>query len=131
MNTGKILDRTRIRQTHNSFGFVPHRFLRDGFLSSLDPCEALLYLFYILAADRYGISYYSDRKMCDLLNFSGEQLRHTRDRLMEKELICCEDPVCQVLELPYQPVKFTVESSRAGSFSDLKERISREVACKR
>ncbi len=125
MSTGKILDRTRIRQTHNGFGFIPHRFLRDGFLSSLDNDEAYLYLFYVLAADRYGVSYYSDRRMCDLLDFSGQRLRHVRDKLVHMDLICCEDPVCQVLELPIRPVQLPGETPRISSFADLKHRIGR------
>ncbi len=123
MNTGKILDRTRIRQTHNGFGFVPHRFLKDGFLSSLENDEAYLYLFYILAADRYGISFYSDRRMCDLLGLAQVQLRYSRDGLIQKDLICYEEPVCQVLELPDQPTCLPGETPRVRSITDLKARI--------
>lgn len=123
MRMEKILDSTRIRQTHNSFGFIPHRFLRDGFLSSLTGTEAYCYLFYVLAADRYGISYYSDRRLCDLLGFSGAELRHARDGLIHRDLICFEIPVCQVLELPTHPVALPDQTSDIRSFSDLKKRL--------
>ena len=126
MSIGKILVRDRIRQTHNGFGFIPHRFLREGFLSSLSSTESYLYLFYVLAADRYGVSFYSDRRIGDLLGLTAPQLRHTRDSLIHQNLICCEDPVCQVLELPRQPVLLPVETAaRARSFTDLKDRIGR------
>jgi hypothetical protein len=39
---------------------IPHRLLSDGFLAALSQPELLLYIFLILAADRYGLSYYSD-----------------------------------------------------------------------
>lgn len=39
-----------------SFAFIPHRFLRDGFLASPDPDQRGLSLFLVLAADRDGIS---------------------------------------------------------------------------
>ncbi len=122
----KILDSTRIRQTHNGFGFIPHRFLRDGFLSSLDSIEAYLYLFYVLAADRYGISFYSDRRMSDLLNLSPSQLKNARDALLDKDLICCEESICQVLELPLHPVE---QVALKDSFTDLKQRIGRPELC--
>ncbi len=123
MNKGKILDRGRIRQTHNRFGFIPHRFLRDGFLSSLNPSEAQLYLFYILAADRYGVSFYSDRRLRDLLDFSGRQLRLARAGLIDKDLICFDPPVCQVLELPVQPVDPIPQKPCVTSFTDLGHQI--------
>ncbi len=125
MSMEKILERTRIRQTHNSFGFIPHRFLRDGFLSSLNSTEAYCYLFYVLAADRYGVSYYSDRRVCDLLGFSGAEYRDIRDSLIHKDLICFESPVCQVLELPSQPVVLSDQTSCIRLFGDLKKRIGR------
>jgi hypothetical protein len=125
MSLTKILDPTRIRQTHNRFGFIPHRFLKDGFLSSLDRIEAQLYLFYVLAANRYGISFYSDRRMCDLLNLSCKQLRIARDGLIHKDLICCEEQLCQVLELPFQPVSLSERADTVGPFTDLKQRMGR------
>jgi hypothetical protein len=121
----KILDRERIRQTHNGFGFIPHQFLRDGFLSALEKGEAFLYLFYILAADRYGISFYSDRRICELLSFSPRELRQIRDHLIHKDLICCETPVCQVLELPTRPVLLANGKNDVCSFADLKHRLER------
>ncbi len=125
MSTGKILDPTRIRQTHNGFGFIPHRFLRDGFLSSLKDSETRLYLFYVLAADRHGISYYSDRRISDIIGYTASQLEHVKDDLIHKNLICYKAPVCQVLELPCQPTVLSGEAPSPRSFSDLKNRIRR------
>jgi len=53
----------RIRKIQGSFAWISHSFLRNGFWSSLDHHELLLYLFLVLAADRKGISYYSFDKI--------------------------------------------------------------------
>lgn len=125
MNEKKILNQTRIRRTHNRFGFVPHRFLRDGFLFSLEREEAFLYLFYILAADRYGISFYGDRRIGKGLNMTQEELNAARNGLIHKDLIRCEGAVCQVLELPSQAPGRLKHDDHVNSFSDLKKRLSR------
>ncbi len=125
MTGEKIIDHQRIRQTHHSFGFVPHRFLRDGFLSNLEKPEALLYLFYVLAADRFGVSFYSDPGICKILSVSTRELRAARDGLIYKDLICTIDKVCQVLELPPHPVETTSRTFSKGSFANLNQRLLR------
>ena len=45
-----VSDRVR-RIGGHSFAFIPHRFLRDGFLASLTPHERSLYLFLVLEAE--------------------------------------------------------------------------------
>lgn len=42
---------SRLRRIDGSFAFLPHRFLRDGFLQSLTDDELRLYLMLVLAAD--------------------------------------------------------------------------------
>ena len=39
----KILNRDRVRGINGGFSYIPHRFLTDGFLSSLSQKELLLY----------------------------------------------------------------------------------------
>ena len=57
----------RVRKIAGSFAFIEHRFLQDGFLENLTHHELLLYFFLILAADRYGISFYSYDRICTIL----------------------------------------------------------------
>ena len=73
MITKKILNPDRIRQIRGGFSFIPHRFLTDGFLKRLSQCELLLYIFVVLAADRHGLSFYSDDRICSLLQLGVEQ----------------------------------------------------------
>jgi len=96
----KILVPERIRQIKGSFGFIPHRFLADGFLAAMGQHELLLYLFLILAADRYGLSFYGCNSICSLLGLSVNQYLKARDGLIEKDLIAFDGTIFQVLSLP-------------------------------
>ena len=58
MITKKVLVADRIRRIEGGFSFIPHQFLTDGFLKALSQQELLLYIFLVLASDRYGpVSY--------------------------------------------------------------------------
>ena len=96
----KILAPDRVRQIEGSFGFIPHRFLTDGFLSALNQHELLLYLFLIMAADRYGLSFYSCHSICSLLGLSDDQYLKAKDGLIAKDLIAFDGTIFQVLSLP-------------------------------
>ena len=60
----KILNRERVRRITGGFSCIPHRFLTDGFLEDLSQKELLLYLFLVMASDRYGLSYYAYDRIC-------------------------------------------------------------------
>jgi len=100
MITKKILVSDRVRKINGGFSFIPHRFLRDGFLEHLSQPELLLYLFLVLAADHRGLSYYSYERICALLHLRLEQDVAARDGLINKELIAFDGTLFQVLELP-------------------------------
>ena len=105
MITKKILNPDRIRCIDGGFSFIPHRFLTDGFLKSLSPSELLLYIFLVLAADRYGLSFYSYDRICSFLHLSVEQYIEARNGLIKKDLIAFDGTLFQVLELPATPIK--------------------------
>ena len=96
----KILAPDRIRQNEGSFGFIPHRFLTDGFLAMLSQHELLLYLFLIMASDRYGLSFYGCNSICSLLGLTVDQYLKARESLIGKDLIACDGTIFQVLSLP-------------------------------
>ncbi len=96
----KILMPERIRRINGGFSFIPHRFLLEGFLSSLNQEELLLYLFLIMASDRNGLSFYSYDTICTLLELSLDEHIASRDNLMEKDLIAFDGTLFQVLSLP-------------------------------
>lgn len=99
------LDPERVRQITGSFAFIEHRFLRDGFWSSLDQHECLLYVFLVLVADRHGLSYYDYDKICTLLRFTLDDYVVARNGLIEKDLIAFDGHLFQVLSLPIRPVQ--------------------------
>jgi hypothetical protein len=58
----KIINPDRIRRINGGFSFIPHRFVCDGFLASLQQKELLVYLFLVTVSDRHGLSFYYRRK---------------------------------------------------------------------
>jgi hypothetical protein len=94
----------RLRKIRGSFAFIEHRFLRDGFWSSLCHQEWVLYVFFILVADRNGLSYYSFDKICSLVERSLDDYLLARNALIHKELIAFDGHLLQVLSLPPKPV---------------------------
>ena len=99
----RILDPSRVRRIKGGFSFIPHRFLTDGFVKALDRDELLLYLFLVLASDRYGLSYYNDGSICSLLGLSPGEYDDARRGLIARDLIAFDGRLFQVLELPVSP----------------------------
>ena len=98
----KILNPERIRRIDGGFSFIPHRFLLEGFLASLNQKEILLYVFLVLASDRNGLSFYSYGNICTRLQFNLDEYIVSRDGLIEKDLIAFDGTLFQVLSLPQQ-----------------------------
>jgi hypothetical protein len=107
----KILNLGRVRRIDGGFSFIPHRFLADGFLASLDQKELLLYLFLILASDRNGLSFYSYDSICSLLQITADQYVNARNGLMGKDLIAFDGTLFQVLDLPAKPIRMAKEAA--------------------
>ena len=99
----RVLNAKRLRRIDGGFSFIPHRFLTDGFLASLNQRELLLYLLLVLVSDRHGLSFYGYDTICSLLQFSLDQYIEARDGLIEKDLIAFDGTVFQVLALPSKP----------------------------
>lgn len=104
MRIKRILHAERVRKITGGFSFIPHRFLADGFLASLDQQEILLYLFLVLAGDRHGLSCYSYDAICTLLQINLDEYIVARDGLIGKDLIVFDGRIFQVLDLPPRPV---------------------------
>lgn len=96
----KILNPERVRKINGGFSFIPHRFLQDEFLAALSQQEILVYLFLVLASDRFGLSFYSYDMICSLLQITVDQYIEARNLLIEKDLIAFDGTLFQVLELP-------------------------------
>jgi hypothetical protein len=95
-----ILCPDRVRKIAGTFGFIEHRFLKEGFFYSLTHHELLLYLFLVLVADRDGLSFYGYDKICTLLRITVDEFILARDSLIYKDLIAFDGRTFQVLSLP-------------------------------
>jgi hypothetical protein len=102
----------RQRQLTGSFAFIEHRFLRDGFWSSLNQHECLLYVFLVLVADRHGLSYYGYDKICTLLRCTLNDYLVARNGLIAKDLVAFDGHLFQVLSLPDRPIGLSAASLR-------------------
>jgi len=100
----RILKSDRIRKTNGRFSFIPHRFLLDGFLTSLSHDELILYVFLVLASDKNGVSYYGQAAICSQTHLSENDYKKARDGLIIKDLLAFDGVFFQVLELPHKPV---------------------------
>ena len=98
----KILNPNRVRRIEGGFSFIPHRFVTDGLLSSLDQTPLLLYLFLSVVGDRNGLSFYRYDSICSLLQLTADQYIDARNELIEKDLIAFDGTLFQVLPLPRQ-----------------------------
>jgi len=119
----KPLEPHRIRKITASFAFIEHRFLRQGFWSSLSHHELLLYLFLVIVADRNGLSYYCYDKICSLLQICVDEYILARDLLIEKDLIAFDGSLFQVLSLPQKP-----RSSSPGALKTAKDMQTHDPA---
>jgi hypothetical protein len=94
----------RVRKLTGSFACLEHRFVREGFWTSLTHHELLLYVFLVLVADRNGLSSSSFEKICALWQLSLNDDLSARNALIKQDLIAFDGPLFQVLALPSHPV---------------------------
>lgn len=96
-----ILCSDRIRHRHGSFGWIEHRFVREGFLEGLRHPEALLYFFLAIVADARGISFYSQDRIRQLLDIPyAHTLESAIRELVDRDLLAYRSGIYQVLDLP-------------------------------
>jgi hypothetical protein len=122
----KVLNPDRLRHIEGGFSFIPHRFVSDGFLSSLSQKELLLYLLLCLVSERKGLSFYSYDAICSLLQLSLDEYLEARDGLIKKDLIAFDGTLFQVLDLPECPVK--IPQMKATRLPDQPEKSSQIAA---
>jgi hypothetical protein len=96
----RVLCEERVRRVPEQFSWVDHRLVRDGLMRRCPASAWGLYLFLVTVGDAEGLSYYSDRSLCQALNLSEGDLAAARRRLMEEDLLDWETPLYQVLSVP-------------------------------
>jgi len=97
----EILEPGRVRAIPpEGFGWIEQRLLRNGWLGRLSPQASTLYLFLCLVADRWGLSWWSDRRSCQTLAMPRDVLLDARQELLAADLVAFRPPVYQVLTVP-------------------------------
>lgn len=100
----RLLNRERLRRPpHTGWSWVDRRFVRE-YAEHLSREAVLLYFFLASAADRQGLSFYSDARIALLLRMRPEAVARAREELVEQDLVAHEPPLTQVLSVrPREP----------------------------
>lgn len=111
----------RVRRIgRDTFSFVPHRFLSDGFLTNVDRDELAVYVFLVLAGNRDGVSFYRYDAICSILRLTLDGYIEARNGLIDKDLIAFDGTRFQVLSLPNPPS--SIPSRPLRSRADFQDR---------
>ncbi len=127
----KPLTSERLRTIQGSFATIEHRFLRDGFWSSLSHNELLLYLLLVLVSDRHGLSFYGYDKLCSLLQLDLDDYLEARNQLIQKDLVAFDGTLFQVLSLPERPICSPSSILRTPADMERKDPATVDQICRR
>lgn len=89
----------KLRQVPSQFSWVDQRVVREHYIDQLSPEACALYLFLVTVADAQGLSFYSERSLCQRLSMTPAGLRQARQALITLALVAYEHPLYQVLAL--------------------------------
>jgi hypothetical protein len=78
---------------------VDQRLVRERYIDQLSPEACALYLFLVTVADAQGLSFYSERSLCQRLSMTPAVLRQARQALIARALVAYQRPLYQVLAL--------------------------------
>lgn len=81
----------------SGFGWIDHRLLRNGQLARPGARALGLYCVLLCASDHQGLSYYSQDRLCSLLQLDSDALIAARRALCQAGLIAYSRPLYQVL----------------------------------
>jgi hypothetical protein len=81
---------TQASSIRNSFAWIDHRLVRNGFIETMTHQDMALYLFLVLAADKNGVSFYRKEKICQAVSLDYSQFEIAKDRLINMKLIAFE-----------------------------------------
>ena len=95
------VDPTRVRTLPGHFAWIDHR-LRDR-LRELSLEEIALVFFLHLAADKSGLSFWSDAMIARKLHLAEGDVIQARFRLVAKGLVAYRYPLYQILPLTDEP----------------------------
>src|SRR6266446_337186 len=89
----------QLRQVPPQFSWVDQRLVREHYIDRLSHEACALYLFLLTVADAQGLSFYSERSLCQRLSMTPAVLRQARQALIACALVAYQSPLYQVLAL--------------------------------
>jgi hypothetical protein len=89
----------KLRQIPQQFSWVDQRLVRERYIDQLSPEACALYLFLVTVADAQGLSFYSERSLCQRLSMTPAVFRQARQALITRALVAYQRPLYQVLAL--------------------------------
>lgn len=107
-----------------NFSWVDQRLLFEGYLARCDPSALSLYLLLVVAGDAQGLSYYSDRKVAELLSLDLHTLELARKTLQRAGLIAYQRPLYQLLSLEEKKTPAARTAGAPQSLADILRAIS-------
>jgi len=87
------------RPPRQGFSWIDRRFLRVH-AKRLSAQAIFLYLFLAAVSDQFGLSFYSDATVGNLLGLDAHTVALARDELIAQDLLAYRYPLSQVLSLP-------------------------------
>jgi len=117
----------RVRQIPEQFSWIDRGFVRRGLIHGLSTQAIALYFFLITVSDRLGLSFYSERRICELLSMDMERLTWARNELVGEELIAWSYPLYQVLALPASHVAPVSELPRGDGMQQFSQILSQAL----
>jgi len=99
----QLLRPERLRSIERPFGWLPCRLLSGGWIEALGGQAKLLYMLLATAADRQGLSFYSDDRIEQVLALGAGDLARARLELTELDLLAFDGRLYQLLSLPIHP----------------------------
>jgi hypothetical protein len=99
----------KLRQIPQQFSWVDQRLVRERYIDQLSPEACALYLFLVTVADAQGLSFYSERSLCQRLSMTPAMLRQARQALIARALVAYQRPLYQVLALERDAMRSAAE----------------------
>jgi hypothetical protein len=94
------VDPSRVRSLPRQFGPLDRRLVYGKHICGMSTEAIALYAFLECVSDAQGLSFYSDERICEYLNWSLNGLWDARDRLLRGGFLLYRRPVYQLLGLP-------------------------------
>jgi len=122
-----LLHPDQVRQIPKSFSWIDHQLMRAGYVEQCSAIDLALYLILVTAGDQQGLSYYSDRRLIQLLQCDPFVFEKSRHRLMAIGLIAYRTPLYQVLALPSN-IKHREIGEDRQAFEQIKQALNKKLS---